>query len=383
MTRTLAAALVALAALLPLPAAPPVTAHTDAGFAVDYDVHVEATHVAVIGTVRNHTATRTAATTVTAEFLGTHGEVLAAQSAPVAVTNLAPHATSPFAVLEPDRAAAGFSSVRVTASGAPTSVSPSGGLLIGAGSLAGDVFSVPIRNQSAVDALDVTVHGLRRDGATFTAIAASNPVDLAPGAQATVQLGFGGSGTQIVALVARSNAGLFVTSWGNYFNDLGTSDFVGDIAWMAGAGVTRGCSAHRFCPKETVTREQMAVFIARALDLPTAINRHPFTDIDDSPAQGQIASVWDFAITTGCTPTLFCPDDPVTREQMAAFLDRAYEFEINPNDFFTDDEASFAEPEINRAAGAGVTTGCSPTTYCPKATVTREQMAAFIHRAER
>jgi hypothetical protein len=382
MSRMLGAVVIGLAILLP-PAATPVAAHVGGGLVVDFDVHVEPTHVAVLGTVTSHITRRVTEVTVTAAFLDADGDVLATQSAPAAVSNLAPHARSPFAIFEPDRAAADFDEVRVTATGVQTQVQPSGGLLIGNGSLAGGVYTLSLRNQSAVDALDVVVSGLLRNGSTFTAFGASDPVDLGAGDGATVQIPFDGTGSSVFALVARSNSGLFVTSWNNFFNDLGTSTFVNEIAWMAGAGITRGCSGHEFCPKDVVTREQMAVFIARALDLPRAINPHPFTDIGDSPAQGQIASVWDFAITSGCTPTLFCPDDPVTREQMAAFLDRGYEFDRTPADFFTDDEASFAEPEINRAAGAGVTTGCTATTYCPKATVTREQMAAFIYRAER
>ena len=382
MTRILGAVVIGLASVLPWPATP-VVAHVGGGLVVDFDVLAEPTHVAVLGTVTSHITRRVTEVTVTAEFLDADGDVLASQSALAAVSNLAPHARSPFAIFEPDRAAADFDEIRVTATGVQTQVQPSGGLLIGDGSLAGGVYTLSLTNQSAVDALDVVVSGLRRNGSTFTAFGTSDPVDLGAGERATVEIGFGGSGTAVFALVARSHAGLFVTSWNNFFNDLGSSAFVTEIAWMAGAGITRGCSGHEFCPKDVVTREQMAVFIARALDLPRAINPHPFTDIGDSPAQGQIASVWDFAITTGCTPTLFCPDEPVTREQMAAFLDRAYEFDRTPTDFFIDDESSFAEPEINRAAAAGVTTGCTATTYCPKTTVTREQMAAFIYRAER
>jgi S-layer homology domain len=39
------------------------------------------------------------------------------------------------------------------------------------------------------------------------------------------------------------------------------------------------------------------------------------------------------------------------------------------------------ENNINRLAAAGITSGCTPTTYCPNLDVTRGQMAAFLHRA--
>ena len=51
-------------------------------------------------------------------------------------------------------------------------------------------------------------------------------------------------------------------------------------------------------------------------------------------------------------------------------------------DFFSDDEANKHEANINRIAAAAITTGCTPTTYCPNGLVTRGQMAAFINRAE-
>jgi hypothetical protein len=48
---------------------------------------------------------------------------------------------------------------------------------------------------------------------------------------------------------------------------------------------------------------------------------------------------------------------------------------------FTDvDPASTYYTSINNIAGAGITTGCGENLYCPKAAVTREQMAAFLNR---
>ena len=55
---------------------------------------------------------------------------------------------------------------------------------------------------------------------------------------------------------------------GPWFEDILGSPFLGDIIWLADAGITPGCGAGRFCPGEPVTREQMASFLARALNLP-------------------------------------------------------------------------------------------------------------------
>lgn len=66
---------------------------------------------------------------------------------------------------------------------------------------------------------------------------------------------------------------------------------------------------------------------------------------------------------------------------MAAFLDRALHLPPTAIDHFTDDETSSFEASIDRLAASGITKGCTATTFCPKATVTRGQMAAFLRRA--
>ena len=66
---------------------------------------------------------------------------------------------------------------------------------------------------------------------------------------------------------------------------------------------------------------------------------------------------------------------------MASFLARALGLTVGANDYFTDDESSTHEANINRLRFANLTSGCTPTTYCPNADVTRGQMAAFLHRA--
>jgi hypothetical protein len=67
---------------------------------------------------------------------------------------------------------------------------------------------------------------------------------------------------------------------------------------------------------------------------------------------------------------------------MATFLSRAYALPAAGNDYFTDDETSTHEANINRIAAAAITVGCTATTYCPNGLVTRGQMAAFLNRAE-
>ena len=164
------------------------------------------------------------------------------------------------------------------------------------------------------------------------------------------------------------------------FSDTAGSPFLSDIEWLVDAGITNGCGSGRFCPAEWVSRAQMASFIARADALATATHDY-FPDDAGSLHEPDINRVAQAAITNGCGGGLYCPASGVTREQMAAFLVRALSLPATNGDYFVDDEASPLEDAINRLAAAGITNGCGNSRYCPTAAVTREEMAAFLHRA--
>ena len=124
----------------------------------------------------------------------------------------------------------------------------------------------------------------------------------------------------------------------------------------------------------------MATFLVRALDLP-ATGTDFFTDDEGNFHEDSINRLAAAGITTGCGGTKYCPSSPVLRDQMASFLVRAFDLAPSATNAFTDDNGNFHEANINALAAAGVTNGCAPGTYCPSSLVTREQMAAFIHRA--
>jgi len=121
-----------------------------------------------------------------------------------------------------------------------------------------------------------------------------------------------------------------------------------------------------------------------ATDLGGALYRvvaPPFTDVTDSSFLNDINWLYYAGITTGCGSGLYCPLANVSRAQMASFLVRALDLPPTATDFFTDDETSIHEADINSLRVAGITSGCGPLLYCPLGDVTREQMAAFLHRA--
>jgi hypothetical protein len=113
-----------------------------------------------------------------------------------------------------------------------------------------------------------------------------------------------------------------------------------------------------------------------------------FADVaDDSLFSGEIAWLGLAEISKGCDPPAndnFCPDDNVTRGQMAAFLVRALHLTDTGGTDFTDDDGSVFEADIAKLAAADITRGCNPPTndqFCPDDNVNRGQMAAFLFRA--
>ena len=184
---------------------------------------------------------------------------------------------------------------------------------------------------------------------------------------------------------AETPSGTFVSytppqPMGITFSDIGGHPFEANILWLANSGITGGCGGGRFCPDQRVTREQMASFLARALDLPAAASDH-FVDDESSIHEENINRLAESGVTGGCSSDRFCPGGYVTRAEMASFLARAMGLPAAATDFFTDDEASIHEPNINRVAAEGVASGCGAGRYCPGAVVTRGQMAAFLNRA--
>ena len=164
------------------------------------------------------------------------------------------------------------------------------------------------------------------------------------------------------------------------FTDTAGHPFAADIDWLREQEITTGCGGGRFCPDALVSREEMASFLARAFDLP-ASGTDAFWDDAGSVHEGDINGLAASGITTGCGGGRFCPRNSVTRQEMASFLARMLVLPGAAFDYFWDDDVSMHQGDINRIASVGVTNGCATGRFCPTDPVTRGQMAAFLHRA--
>ncbi len=193
-------------------------------------------------------------------------------------------------------------------------------------------------------------------------------------------------------VVVNPNTGNAALLGGFYadFDDVPTSDpFYGYIKTLVKNGVTAGCGGSNYCPGNAVTRAQMAVFLLKSLYGPSYVPPPANGIFDDVPVGDPFApwieALASLGVTAGCGGNDYCPANPVTRAQMAAFLLKTRNgsgYAPPPAvGIFGDVPASdpFA-PWIEQIYNEAITGGCStaPLLYCPGASVTREQMAAFL-----
>ncbi len=164
---------------------------------------------------------------------------------------------------------------------------------------------------------------------------------------------------------------------------------------FATSGVTSGCALDdpgtpineaRYCPESNVTRAQMAIFLMRALgQLPGVCNGAVFRDVTrDTFGCEYIEKFATFGITSGCGNGNFCPNDPVTRTQMAVFITKALgqlPGVCNGAVFRDVTRDTFGCEYIEKFATLGITSGCGNSRFCPSDNVTRAQMAVFLTRA--
>ncbi len=178
------------------------------------------------------------------------------------------------------------------------------------------------------------------------------------------------------------------------FSDVPLTDpAFGYVEFMYQGGYTGGCATGplRFCPNDSITRGQMAVFLERTkrgANFARTATGTLFTDVSVStPFAGFIEQLSADGITSGCAAgPMFCPAANVSRAAMAKFLLKAkcgaaYVPNTPTTTPFTDVPVGDPFlPWISKLYSLGITSGCTATTFCPTASVTRVQMATFIYR---
>jgi hypothetical protein len=180
------------------------------------------------------------------------------------------------------------------------------------------------------------------------------------------------------------------------FADVAPTDYYyAAINALAQSGITAGCGNNGYCPQQDVTRDDMAIFIVRAIyggDNFTYSSTPYFTDVQPGYfAFKWIQKLYELGVTAGCSSNMYCPTEVVTRDQMAIFITRTrlglylagspplFTYSSTPS-FADVPSTEFAFPWIQRLQEENITGGCSSTDYCPSEPVIRGDMAIFVMR---
>jgi hypothetical protein len=154
-------------------------------------------------------------------------------------------------------------------------------------------------------------------------------------------------------------------------------------------GIASGKGDRRYAPAETLRRDQIASFLANTLRAggaslpdPSSVEDH-YPD-DDGNVHEDAINVLTEAGVLPAAGANYRPSGPVSRSEMAVMVANALDLERSPSgdapDFFSDDDGLPAEPAIDRVAHEGVVLGTGGGRYAPHTTLRRDQMATFLVR---
>lgn len=173
------------------------------------------------------------------------------------------------------------------------------------------------------------------------------------------------------------------------FTDLAETIHGSGITCAAWWGVASGRTSTLYGPSGSVTRGQLASFVARTLESAGLVlpvdPPDAFADDAGSVHEGRIDQLVALRVVQGRSDGTFAPDVVVTRAEMATFLVRAHDalaavpLAAGP-DRFADDDASVHAANIDKIAEAGLAGGTATGAFSPTAPVQRGQMATFLAR---
>ena len=189
-----------------------------------------------------------------------------------------------------------------------------------------------------------------------------------------------------MAFVLVATAAFAVLPPGGTFKDDNGNPHEGNIEAIAAIGVTKGCNPPAndlYCPDRTVTRDEMASFFSRAFGIASAAVDQ-FSDDNGNTHEAQINGIAIAGVTKGCNPpanTEYCPKRILTKGEVASFLARQLKLPVPTTDYFTDDNGTTHESQINAIAAAGIAVPSGTTTYGPNLPLRRDVMATMLARA--
>ena len=178
--------------------------------------------------------------------------------------------------------------------------------------------------------------------------------------------------------------------WKNPFTDVKESDwFYENVRYVYENKLFAGVSDTEFAPNTEMTRAMLVTVLYRAEGEPAITRNIPFADIDMNEYYAN-AVIWAAAngIVNGYDENTFAPNDNITREQIAAIMERYADFKgadtTQTGDLsqFTDeaDISDWARDNVSWAVGAGLISGKGDGILDPLGNATRAEVAAILQR---
>ena len=242
---------------------------------------------------------------------------------------------------------------------------------------------------------NVTINGMLFEGGATVTVGGqpATNVDVTGPTQitATTPALPAGSLNNVVVTNPNATGGTLVNGWVADFSDVPNSQqFYFHVTKLVANAITVGCGTGIYCPLSSITRQQMAVFLLKAMNglcyTPPPCTGTVFGDVTCSSVfDPWIEALAATGITGGCAGGNYCPTNPVLRQQMAVFLLKARH------------GSSYVPPDVQRRlrrrrlpgnpfadwieqlSAEGITGGCGGPNYCPTQSVRRDQMAAFLY----
>lgn len=220
-------------------------------------------------------------------------------------------------------------------------------------------------------------------------------------ARKTAAYHLGTSGASYAGGVVEGNKITFATrKMGTYaalekavtFSDASNHWAKEQIEVLASRSIVQGKSETLFGTDANITRAEFAVLIARALNLPMDSYKGTFTDVPASKvwAYAGVEAAFEAGIVNGKTATSFDPDANITRQEIAAMIVRAVEYQdaqllagVKPTHQFADQGkiGAFAKESVQLAYALGIINGRAGNAFDPTANATRAESAVMLYRA--
>ena len=185
----------------------------------------------------------------------------------------------------------------------------------------------------------------------------------------------------VTAVVAVSFLAPTPASAAAFFEDTTGTTYDGAVRALAEEGVVQGCAEGQFCPGYLLTRGHLATMVADAAGVPASETDH-FVDDDGDFHEQNLNALAAAGYVSGCADGEACPNERITRAEVAAIVAEAFALPPTEQRFFSDTTGVHADA-IARVAAAGISTGCGAdlTSYCPEDPLPRWQAAVLIARA--